>query len=264
MPTTLNSMRSALPCAPWSRRSRRLWLGTGREWASADIGRRYSNMRNRPGAPEPPRQTGSMSPRGYGLSATQPFFDGFQTRRQKKLAKVVKSHLDWFDAAEARGMTWDDIAQLLSAAGANGEDEKPFTVGTLSSTVWRKREEAKNQAGSRNAPPSAAVGRLPDRASQISSAGIARAAVEKQARHERPAGHDRAQIGVSVRRAATEKSSRVLAHRKRSGDVTQHAMREFPKSESLSSLKGNSPFKAETLSYMKRAAAIRRAKTDDD
>ena len=61
----------------------------------------------------------------------------------KKLARVVKDHLDWFDTAEARGLTWPDMSRLLFAAGAKGRNGRPFSVGTLYSTVWRKREDAK-------------------------------------------------------------------------------------------------------------------------
>ena len=61
----------------------------------------------------------------------------------KKLARVVEGHLDWFDKAEARGLTWADMSRLLFAAGAKGKNGRPFPVGTLYSTVWRKREDAK-------------------------------------------------------------------------------------------------------------------------
>jgi hypothetical protein len=65
---------------------------------------------------------------------------------QKKLARVVEGHLAWFDAVEARGMTWADMARLLFAAGAKSRNGRPFSVGTLSSTVWRKREDAERDA----------------------------------------------------------------------------------------------------------------------
>lgn len=62
----------------------------------------------------------------------------------KKLARVVETHLAWFDVVEARGMTWGNIAALLFAAGAKDKDGRAFTIGTLSSAVWRKRNEAKH------------------------------------------------------------------------------------------------------------------------
>jgi hypothetical protein len=61
----------------------------------------------------------------------------------KKLARVVEDHLDWFDTVEARGLTWPDMSRLLFAAGAKGRNGRPFSVGTLYSTVWRKREDVK-------------------------------------------------------------------------------------------------------------------------
>lgn len=57
----------------------------------------------------------------------------------KKLSRIVHDHLQWFDAAEARGMTWSDMIKLLSANGVVGRNGKPLSVGTLSSTVWRER-----------------------------------------------------------------------------------------------------------------------------
>ena len=60
----------------------------------------------------------------------------------KKLARLVSEHLYWFDAAEKRGMTWGDMSRLLFAAGVRGPGGRPIPIGTLSSTVWRKRQKA--------------------------------------------------------------------------------------------------------------------------
>ncbi len=60
----------------------------------------------------------------------------------KKLARVIEDHLGWFDTAEARGLTWADMSRLLFTVGAKGRNGRPFSVGTLYSTVWRKREDA--------------------------------------------------------------------------------------------------------------------------
>jgi hypothetical protein len=59
--------------------------------------------------------------------------------RRKKLSRLIEDHLAWFDAAEARGMTWDDMIAALFAAGVTRPDGGPLTVGTLSSAVWRRR-----------------------------------------------------------------------------------------------------------------------------
>lgn len=60
---------------------------------------------------------------------------------RKKLARLVGDHLHWFDAAEKRGMTWGDISRLLFAAGVCSQNGRPIPIGTLSSTVWRKRQD---------------------------------------------------------------------------------------------------------------------------
>jgi hypothetical protein len=62
----------------------------------------------------------------------------------KKLSQLVASHMHWFDAAERRGMGWRDMIRALTAAGVRGRGGKPFSVGTLSSTVWRKRAKTQD------------------------------------------------------------------------------------------------------------------------
>ena len=62
----------------------------------------------------------------------------------KKLSQLVAGHMHWFDAAKRRGMGWRDMIRALSAAGVNGRGGKPLSVGTLSSTVWRKRAETED------------------------------------------------------------------------------------------------------------------------
>lgn len=62
----------------------------------------------------------------------------------KKLSQLVAEHMHWFDAAERRGMGWRDMIRALTAAGVNARDGKPLSVGTLSSTVWRKRAETED------------------------------------------------------------------------------------------------------------------------
>jgi hypothetical protein len=66
---------------------------------------------------------------------------------QKKLARVVNNHLDWFNLAEARGLTWADMSRLLFAVGAKAENGNAFSVSTLYLTVRRKREDTTFIAG---------------------------------------------------------------------------------------------------------------------
>lgn len=68
---------------------------------------------------------------------------------RKKLSQLVAEHLAWFDAAERRGMGWRDMIRALTAAGVTGRGGKPLSIGTLSSTVWRKRSEAAEEANHR-------------------------------------------------------------------------------------------------------------------
>ena len=67
---------------------------------------------------------------------------------RKKLARVVEDHLSWFAMVEARGLTWADITRLLSGAGAMGRNGRAISIGTLSSAVWRKREDTKRKSNS--------------------------------------------------------------------------------------------------------------------
>lgn len=69
--------------------------------------------------------------------------------RRKKLSRVIEEHLAWFDAAEARGMTWDDMIVALAAVGVTGGNGRPLSIGTLSSAVWRKRYQVSNGSPSR-------------------------------------------------------------------------------------------------------------------
>jgi hypothetical protein len=65
---------------------------------------------------------------------------------RKKLSQLVAEHLAWFDAAEQRGMGWRDMIGVLTAAGVTRRSGKPLSIGTLSSTVWRKRSEGAEEA----------------------------------------------------------------------------------------------------------------------
>ena len=68
---------------------------------------------------------------------------------RKKLSRLVMGHLWWFDAAEQRGMTWQDMTRAMAAAGMTGRGAKPVSVGTLSSTVWRARTKGGEAKGAR-------------------------------------------------------------------------------------------------------------------
>jgi hypothetical protein len=159
---------------------------------------------------------------------------------RKKLARVVEDHLDWFDAVEARGLTWNDVTRLLCAAGAKGRGSRPISVGTLSSAVWRKRKEAqtsmpsaRTRTNARIAPPQNGPRK-----------GIGRRSVLVGG--EPPAA------------TISEKISKTSIEPRTATGSTPPATRDLSNGAALKP-PGNKPAsKAETLAFMKRAAAIRR------
>ncbi len=68
---------------------------------------------------------------------------------RKKLSRLVVGYLWWFDAAEQRGMSWQDMIRAMAAAGVSGRGANPISVGTLSSTVWRVRTKDREASGAR-------------------------------------------------------------------------------------------------------------------
>ncbi|WP_454642880.1 hypothetical protein [Bradyrhizobium liaoningense] len=77
---------------------------------------------------------------------------------RKKLSRLVVGYLWWFDAAEQRGMSWQDMIRAMTAAGVTGRGAKPISVGTLSSTVWRVRTKDREASG---APEQERLGQAP-------------------------------------------------------------------------------------------------------
>ena len=156
---------------------------------------------------------------------------------RKKLARVVEDHLSWFDAVEIRGLTWNDVTRLLFAAGAKGPNGRPISIGTLSSAVWRKRKETRTS--------------MPSTKTQIETgAPPPQSGVGKRARDPRVLAGD-----PSLASATAGKISKTSITR-------QSAMR--PTSPQNSSKTANpakiaSTSKSQTLAFMQRAAAIRRA-----
>lgn len=71
---------------------------------------------------------------------------------RKKLVRLIAEYLWWFEAAEERGMSWLDIIRALTSAGVTARGGKPLSVGTLSSTVWRKRTKGTSTASKRPSP----------------------------------------------------------------------------------------------------------------
>lgn len=157
---------------------------------------------------------------------------------QKKLARVVEGHLAWFDAVEARGMTWADMARLLFAAGAKSRNGRPFSVGTLSSTVWRKRKDAE----------SAQNGASPSKPGIRTLAQAPRSGEKRSDRAEpprKPGQTRRSTFGEPERRPKKVEKTKVKASKERS--LPTQSAKLPPKVSSSKDL----------LAFMKRSAAVR-------
>ena len=63
-----------------------------------------------------------------------------------KLARVIDSHLGWFERARGRGLEWSDIVAVLARAGATRGDGRPLSRGHISALVWRKQQESTSPA----------------------------------------------------------------------------------------------------------------------
>lgn len=157
--------------------------------------------------------------------------------RRKKLARVVAQHLEWFDLAEARGLTWDDMIAVLAGAGVKRDSGLPLSRGALSSAVWRKRREA----------PVA-----PHRSDKLSRETARGASGAKPSlRMKRPSAQQKLrQSDKEVRPARTAAIRRRLA----------------PAGRPAASAKGDQEDGASNavLAYMRRAARIRRNADEAD
>lgn len=146
-----------------------------------------------------------------------------------ELSKLVAAHLDWFEAAERRGLKWPDMIRALAAVGINGRNGMPLSVGTLSSTVWRKRAEAevaKATAGPRLVSPAASSTFMePARTPRP----IAATLPQRSKRADAPPVKESAQVKRKKTAASNEKMSRSRA-----------------------------PSRNDVLAYMDRACTIRR------
>jgi hypothetical protein len=163
---------------------------------------------------------------------------------RKLLSRVVAGHLEWFDAAEARGLTWSDMIRLLFAAGAVGKNGKPLPVGTLSSTVWRKRAEAQ-EADDNDSITGRTRSSEPRNLNKISEDRAVSSSSKK----------------ALVRSVAT---GGIRSSRKPPGkDPVGSIQAKAKTSESTEIARGRTSSNKDALAFMKRAAATRRRSEDD-
>jgi len=158
---------------------------------------------------------------------------------RKKLARVVNDHLDWFDAVEARGLTWGDMSRLLLAAGAHGSDGRAIPIGTLSSTVWRKRSDATSPA-SRASTKTHATGWASPRIGQAERTRVIPNKPPSRAGDQNSVARTKSKYASKAKQPAIQ--------------PTKPASRTAPSNTTTS--------KAQTLAFMKRAASIRRGRSD--
>jgi hypothetical protein len=150
---------------------------------------------------------------------------------RKKLARLVGEHLHWFDATEKRGMTWGDISRLLFAAGVRAKNGRPIPIGTLSSTVWRKRQDATDVSVPK--PPSAQ---------------------SRQRMHETKVEYSEPDIR-GLKKPAVPRGTSPSKPKQSTSVMTKPPQAKTPaNSRSASS--------EQTLAFMKRAAALRRTQRD--
>lgn len=157
--------------------------------------------------------------------------------RRKKLARVVADHLQWFDLAEARGMTWDDMIAVLAAAGVTRDDGRPLSRGTLSSVVWRKRQEKRDDSRQKE------MGSIGERTGRAPGIGPRRSEPQPIARHPARPMRDRQAVAKSAA--------------KESAPAKQRPSVSGPRAQDKDGAKA-------VLAYMQRAARIRRNADEPD
>jgi hypothetical protein len=173
---------------------------------------------------------------------------------QKKLARVVRNHLDWFDMVEDRGLTWADMSRLLFAAGAKSENGKAFSVSTLYVTVRRMREDAKLVGGAASSSKSATAiqgskQKLPPRKGRLDLAPIGSGNVELP---REPSQVRRSTSEKPERRSKKEERKQVEASTERRLSPTKSGA-ILPKASS----------KKDLLAFMQRSAAVRGFKSGE-
>ena len=150
---------------------------------------------------------------------------------RKKLARLVVGHLWWFDAAEQRGMSWQDMIRAMTAAGVNGRGNKPITVGTLSSTVWRVRTKGE-ASGAREQERPGPTPTLPSGQTRKSTKNCGTGQPRQRIRKAPPENSDDDELSRPAPKWAVD--------RERSGRANKHVR-----------------------AFMDRARAVRRRSADD-
>jgi hypothetical protein len=172
---------------------------------------------------------------------------------QMMVSRLVQGHLGWFGLVEAQGLTVSDIARLLFAGGVKRKDGRPFSAGTLSSTLWRKRAEAERRTLDSHPKSDENAAKRQDRAEGFLASQSQSGAKQKETR--------RVAASPKLESAPTKKISRPKRFESQRGDTKPAQLNKASISETgFSSNDRNSLVDARTS--MKRAAAIRRRAGD--
>jgi hypothetical protein len=163
--------------------------------------------------------------------------------RRKAVAKLVKDHLSWFDAAKARGMAVEDILSLLTSAGATYDDGSSINFDTLSNALWRKRNGASVEPEKIDEPQ-------PPQSNNVAGGR----SVKHTKRHKASPKHRPRQPVNPIAPKRTAKAGGYLVNDGAPGKQPHpRVQNEKPKASS-----------ADVLGFMRRAAAIRRPRGEPD
>lgn len=150
--------------------------------------------------------------------------------RRLKLAKIIDDHLDWFARAQARGLEWNDIIDLLFKSGVTRPDGRPLSRGHLSALVWRKQKAKKMTSNILMAQSGESGARPNKEPSQQTAPVVAMPAGEAKTIPRKPSGNTPppGRVKKSLNNAGSEQGTqsenqKVLAYmrraaRARSGD----------------------------------------------
>ena len=181
---------------------------------------------------------------------------------QIALDRIVTLHLDWFDLAQGRGMTWPQIVALLHAAGAGRENGLPFSAAHLTAVVWRQRQKAKAIVQNDRLRSYAGLSDPIDAATRHSSSAHGLSAKNLEADKKPPCSHrviDRPDL-QSFGSALADRGSRVKAD----GVIDQKRVAAKSDQATVRDNLQSPPDRNDVRAAMRRAAALRRPVDEPD
>ena len=129
-----------------------------------------------------------------------------------KVARLVSTHLDWFDLAAEHGLTWLDISRALASVSITDRRGKALSFGTITAAVWRARDLRDQAPSSVQKPKSRTARPTAHKKAQVPHSkpqpNPKSSALPKPAQDERskPASSNKDILGYMQRAAALRKS----------------------------------------------------------